>query len=47
MSRGTHVFFSRMRSELPGEHVQYILIYPSALGERSECKIVWVNFSQT
>lgn len=47
LSTTTHVFLGGMRSELSGEYVQYILVYPPALGERRERKIIRINFSQT
>lgn len=43
----THVFLGGMRSEFSGKHVQYVLIYPSAFGERGEREIIRIDFSQT
>lgn len=36
-----------MRSEFSGKHVQYVLVYPSAFGERGEREIIRIDFSQT
>lgn len=45
--RKTHVFFSRMCPELPGEDVEDLLAHPATLGERREGEVVGVDLSET
>lgn len=43
----TFIFLGGMGTKLPGEHVQDSLTHPSAFGERGECEVVRIDFSET